>query len=284
MILRCRTLRLDLAERTRLMGIVNVTDDSFSGDGLLATCEDLVQKVDQLRGDGADIIDLGGESARTNRGPISEQEEIDRICPALEKLAVRFPDLPLAANTWRPKVVEAALQAGAHMINDIGGLPDGTNARLTANHGATLAIMHTRGEPKVAHTRVAYPDVIASMLQFFEERTAMARRAGLSTEQILIDPGLDFAKQRADNLRIMRELALFQRFDCAVLLAPSRKTVVGEVLSRPPPERDPGTAALCVLGILGGARVLRVHNVKAMAAAARMTDAILGSQTPPSSV
>jgi dihydropteroate synthase len=170
------------------------------------------------------------------------------------------------------------------MINDIGGLPDDTNARLTANHGATLVIMHTRGEPKVAHTHVGYRDVIASVLQFFEERTAMARRAGLSSEQILLDPGLDFAKQRADNLRLMRELDRLQRFGCAMLLAPSRKTIVGEVLSRPPSERDPGTAALCVLGILGGARVLRVHNVNAMAAVSRMTDAILGSQTPASSV
>jgi dihydropteroate synthase len=278
MILCCRQHRLDLRRKTLLMGIVNITDDSFSDDGLLATGENLIAKVEQLQRDGMDIVDIGGESARTNRGPISEQEEMDRMCPAIRQVASRFPDLPISANTWRSKVVGAALDAGAHIVNDISGLADDGNAALAARHGATLVIMHTQGAPKIAHTHVAYLDVLDHMLAFFQSRLALAENVGLTRDRILLDPGLDFAKQQADNLRVMRELAALGRFGCPVLLAASRKTIVGDVLGVPPPQRDPGTAALAVLGILGGARILRVHNVRAMAAVAGMTDAILGSQ------
>ena len=277
MILRCRTFDLDLARKTHLMGIVNVTDDSFSGDGLLATKENLITKVEQLCRDGMDIVDIGGESARTNRGAISEAEEIDRICPVVESLGSRFPDLPISVNTWRPRVVEAALRTGAHLINDIGGLPDGANARLAAKYGAALVIMHTQGEPKVAHRQVTYADVMEAIVLFFEQKIALVNASGLSEDRILLDPGLGFAKQRADNLRLMRELPALQRLRYPILLASSRKTVIGEVLGRPPYQRDAGTACLCALGIMGGARMLRVHNVKAMRAVAGMTDAILGS-------
>lgn len=266
------------------MGIVNITEDSFCGDGLLATGESLLARVELLLRDGMTIVDLGGESARTNRGPISEREEIDRICPAIQQVAARLPQLPISANTWRPNVVEAALATGAHCINDLGGLPDDTNARLAARYGAALVIMHTQGEPKVSHTHVAYAHVVAEMLAFFEGKITLAEKAGLSRDRLLLDPGLDFAKQREDNLCVLRELSLLARFGCAILLAPSRKTVIGDVLGAPPLERDPATAALCVLGILGGAGILRVHNVRAMAAVAGMADAILHSQSKPAAV
>ena len=275
--LRCRQFTVPLDPKTLLMGIVNITEDSFSGDGLLATDENVVEKVGRLRNDGMDITDVGGETARTNRGPISEQEEINRVCPAIEQLVARFPDLPISVNTWRPKVVDAALQAGAHIVNDIGGLPDDTNARLAARHGASLVIMHTQGEPKVPHTHVKYPDVMADMLAWFEQKISLAMKAGLIHEQILLDPGLDFAKQLDDNLHVIRHLSELKRFSCPLLLAPSRKTVIGDILGVPPAGRDAGTAALCVLGIQGGADVLRVHNVRAMRDVARMTDAILRS-------
>lgn len=277
--LRCRQLSLELGRKTLLMGIVNVTDDSFSGDGLLASGENLLAKVEQLRRDRMDIVDIGGESARTNRSPISEQEEMDRICPAIQEITARFPEMPISSNTWRSKVVEASLAAGAHIINDISGLPTDTNARLAARYGAALVIMHTQGEPKIRHTQVRYRDVMADMLSFFDNRVALAGKAGLTHDRLLLDPGLDFAKQRADNLRILCELGTVQRFRCPILLAPSRKTVIGDVLAVPPEARDPGTAALCVLGILSGVAILRVHNVRAMRAVAGMADAILGSQT-----
>lgn len=266
------------------MGIINITEDSFSGDGILTTGENLLEKVNRLRSDGMDIADIGGETARTNRGPISEQEEIDRVCPAIEQLAALFPDLPISINAWRPNVVEAALQAGAHIVNDIGGLPDDTNACLASRYAASLVIMHTRGEPKVPHTHVSYPDVIADLLAWLEQKVSTAMTAGLVREQILLDPGLDFAKQRDDNLGVMRELSKLKRFSCPILLAPSRKTVIGDILGLPPAERDAGTAALCVLGIHGGADVLRVHNVLAMRDVARMTDAILRSQSAASTI
>jgi dihydropteroate synthase len=284
MILCCRQHRLELGSKTLLMGIVNITEDSFSDDGLLATGENLITKVAQLRRDGMAIVDIGGESARTNRGPISEQEEMDRICPAIQALGSGFPGLPVSANTWRPKVIAAALDAGAQIVNDISGLPDDTNAKLAARHGAALVIMHTQGVPKVAHTHVSYPDVMEHMLTLFDTKITIAERAGLMRDRILLDPGLDFAKQRADNLRVMRELSALRRFGCPILLAPSRKTVIGDVLGVPPRDRDPGTAALAVLGILGGAHVLRVHNVRAVAAVVGMTDAILASPTRAPSV
>jgi dihydropteroate synthase len=209
---------------------------------------------------------------------------MDRLCPAIEQVAERFPDLPISANTWRPKVVEAALAAGAHLINDIGGLPDDAIARLAAKHGAALVIMHTQGAPKVAHTHVTYSDVIADLLRFFEQKIALAERADLARDHILLDPGLDFAKQRADNLRVMRELPVLRRFQLPILLAPSRKTVIGDVLGVPPADRDAGTAALCVLGIVGGAGILRVHNVRALATVAGMTDAIFRSPTSASAL
>lgn len=282
--LRCRELTIELGRKTLLMGIVNITEDSFSGDGILETKQDLLQKVEQLRSAGMDIVDVGGETARTNRAAISETEEIDRVCPVVQQITDRFPGLPISVNAWRPKVIEMALRTGAHIVNDICGLPDDTNARLAANEGAALVIMHTQGQPKVPHTHVRYDDVMAHMHAFFEQKIKLAENVGLSREQILLDPGLDFAKQRDDNLRVMREFATLKRHRCPLLLAASRKTVVGDVLGVAPAERDGGTAALCVLGILGGADVVRVHNVGALADVCRVTDRIFRSQSASASV
>ncbi len=284
-VLRARDREVRFPRRPMVMGILNINDDSFSGDGTLDPALALDRACAMACG-GADILDVGGESARTNRGPVSEQAEMDRVLPFLQGLAARLAPLapadpgqfwpPLVSvNTWRPAVAEAALAAGAEILNDISGLPDACNARIAAQHGAALVIMHSVGTPKVPHTHVHYPDILAELDRFFAGKIALAESAGLSRDAILLDPGIDFAKQRADNLRIYRELDRLHRFARPILLPVSRKTVIGEVLGIPTPaDRDAGTAACIVRGCLAGAAIFRVHNVAMAAQAIRITHAV----------
>jgi dihydropteroate synthase len=258
-----------------VMGIVNLSDDSFSGDG----CSDVNSAWATARvhqSDGAQIIDVGAESARTDREPISEAEEIDRLCTFVARRNAEMHDNAaiLSINTWRPAVARAVLHQGGEMLNDIGGLPTDDNARTCAESGAALVIMHTCGTPKVRHTHVRYEDVMADLDRHFSEKIAIATAAGLPRESIVLDPGIDFAKQQDDNLRIYRELSRLHRFERPILLPVSRKTVVGEVLGLPPPERDAGSLACSVAGILRGAQILRVHNVRATVQAVRILKAV----------
>ena len=262
--------------RPLVMGIVNINDDSFCGDGSLDVEAALDQAAEQLRS-GADVIDAGAESARTNRSAISESEEIRRLLPFMEgfsALVKSMVDAPfdadqvwppvLSINTWRSGVVRGVLPLGGDLINDISGLPDDLNARLCAQHGASLLIMHSVGLPKVAHTHVGYDDIWETLDSFFSDKIAMALAAGLAAEQVILDPGIDFAKQREDNLLIYRYLDRLRRFDRPVLLPVSRKTVVGQVLNLPDPcDRDPGTVACIAAGLRRGAQVFRVHDVRA---------------------
>jgi dihydropteroate synthase len=273
-ILRARGRTVNLRRRPLIMGILNINDDSFSSDGKIDTDWALVRAVEMVA-EGADIIDVGGESARTNREAISMEEELRRVRPFLEgfqrimKTAVRrdedqlFPPL-LSLNTWRPGIIEGSLQAGFDILNDMSALPDATNARLCARIGAALLIMHSRGEPKVRHTHVTYPDVMRELLEFFEEKTALAIDAGIPRESLILDPGIDFAKQADDNLRIFRELSRLTSQGFSVLLPVSRKSVIGQVLGiEKPADRDAGTVACIVAGMLRGASIFRVHNVSA---------------------
>lgn len=181
----------------------------------------------------------------------------------------------LSINTWRPAVARAVLARGGDILNDIGGLPTDENARICAEVGAALLLMHTVGEPKVPHTHVRYDDVVARVEEFFEEKLALAESAGLPREATILDPGIDFAKSRADNLRILRELERLHRFGRPILLPVSRKTVIGEVLGiDDPAARDAGTVACVVQGMLRGAHIVRVHNVRAAVQAVRMIEAV----------
>jgi len=290
MIFQARQHRLTFPRRPLVMGIVNINDDSFCGDGTLDVSAALAQAEAQLR-DGADIIDIGAESARTNRGPITVDEEIRRLLPFLKvwpELLASFSAAPfdteqcwpplLSINTWRNEVIKAVLPYGGDLINDISALPDATNAKLCAEHGAALLIMHSIGQPKVPHTHVGYASIMDTLDAFFEEKLALATSAGLLLDQIILDPGIDFAKQRDDNLTIYRELARLHRFQRPVLLPVSRKTVIGQVLDQPDPlDRDPGTLACIASGITRGAQLFRVHNVKAAAQAVKVQWGITAS-------
>jgi dihydropteroate synthase len=270
--LRIRNTEHDLTGPPLVMGIVNLGADSFSGDGT----PELAAAVDRARqhlADGADIIDVGAESARTNRGAIEPEQEaamllrfIDRW-PELRSHSLRDGREPwLSINTWRPEVVRAVLPAGGDILNDIGALPTDANARICAEYGAALLIMHSIGQPKVPHTHVGYDDVMARLEEFFAEKLALCAAAGLPEEATILDPGIDFAKQRDDNLRIYRELSRLTKFGRPILLPVSRKTVIGDVLGIPnAAERDAGTVACIVQGMERGANIFRVHNVRAAA-------------------
>jgi dihydropteroate synthase len=254
------------------MGIVNVNDDSFSGDGTGEVGAALERARQQVEA-GADILDVGAESARTNRGPVSVEEEISRFrgffarwADVVANCQPRDPEQiwppVVSANTWRPEVVAAVLGMGVELVNDMGGMPTAANAELCARAGASLLIMHSVGEPKVPHVSQRWDDVMASMEVFFTEKIRMAAAAGLAEERLIIDPGIDFAKQRDDNLEIYRDLSRLQQFGRPILLPVSRKTVIGEVLGLADPrERDAGSIACVVAGLRRGASIFRVHEV-----------------------
>jgi dihydropteroate synthase len=238
---------------------------------------------------GADIIDVGGETARTNRSEIPEEEEIARLAPFAERFdevssgwtpvdgAQLFPPL-LSINTWRPRVAQTILDIGGHFLNDIGALPTDENARIAAKRGTALLIMHSIGRPKQKHTHIVYEDVLDALEKFFEEKIDLAMAAGVAREAIVLDPGIDFAKQKPDNLRVYRELDRLKRFERPILLPVSRKTVIGEVLGIDDPlERDAGTIACLVTGTLRGASLFRVHNVQAASQALRVIYPIVGN-------
>ncbi|MDB6174813.1 MAG: Dihydropteroate synthase [Chthoniobacteraceae bacterium] len=260
--------------RPLVMGIVNLSVDSFSGDGL----DDVDAALTKARGlvaNGADIVDLGAESARTNRLAISEEEEAERLCAFISRWNAEAPAALLSINTWRPGVAKSALETGGDILNDISALPTDENARICAGNGAALLIMHSLGEPKVAHTHIGYDNIMARLETFFTEKIAMAEAAGVPRESLIIDPGIDFAKQRDDNLRIYRELGRLRMFERPILLPVSRKTVIGEVLNIPnPAERDAGTVACIVQGMLQGASIFRVHNVRAAVQTLRIITAV----------
>lgn len=277
---------IDFPRRPLVMGIVNVNDDSFSGDGTL----DFAQAIQQARAQaaaGADVIDIGAESARTNRAAIPLAEELRRFHGFLErwdevvegispKDGVQIWPPVLSANTWRPEVVEGVLKMGnVELINDMGALPNDRNARFCADSGAALLIMHSVGEPKVPHFQQQWGDVMGEIERFFQEKIDFALAAGLPSEAVILDPGIDFAKQREDNLTVFRELRRLQKFGRPVLVPVSRKTVIGEVLALPDPaSRDAGTLACISAAMDRGAQLFRVHHVEAAWQAVAVLDQI----------
>ncbi len=266
---------IEFPRRPLVMGIVNVNDDSFSGDGTL----DFDQAITQARGQvaaGADVIDVGAESARTNRPAISVAEELRRFAGFIDRWDEVWDGIKprdevqiwppiLSANTWRPEVVAGVLAQGRiELVNDMGALPTAENAYHCAAHGAALLIMHSVGAPKVPHFQQAWPDVMRAMEQFFLEKLQLAASAGLHPESVILDPGIDFAKQKEDNLTIFRELERLHQFGRPLLVPVSRKTVIGEVLGLPDPiSRDAGTIACLSAAMHRGAHLFRVHNVSA---------------------
>ncbi len=281
-----RDRSISFPRRPLIAGIVNVNDDSFSGDGTLVI-DDAIAIARSHAEAGADILDVGAESARTNRAAVSVEEEVRRfraflgrwddvIKAATPKDAEQVWPPVLSLNTWRPEVVAQVIEdPRVEFINDMGGLPDERNARLCAASGCSLLVMHSVGEPKIPHVHQQWEDVMGSMEAFFEEKLALCDQAGLSRDRVVLDPGIDFAKQRDDNLTVYRFLDRLQRFDRPLLVPVSRKTVIGEVLGlTDPTERDAGTVACLAASMSRGAQIFRVHHVSAAWQAMKMLWAV----------
>jgi dihydropteroate synthase len=261
-ILRLRDRRLEIGDRPLLMGIVNATPDSFSDAGELPDLEARVARGAALLAAGADMLDVGGESARGDRPPVPADEEAERVTAVIERLAAL--GATVSVDTHKPAVAEAAIAAGAVLVNDVSGLRDAELAGVCARTGAGLVIMHTRAAPKdtLLHPD-AYGDVVADAAAFLRERMELARGRGVDDEQIVLDPGPDFAKTPAQTVAVLRHLDVVRALGRPVLLAVSRKDFVGAITGRPPRERAAGTLAALGEGVDAGARILRVHDIAA---------------------
>ena len=261
-----------------LMGILNATPDSFFDKGRYFGLDTTLRRGLELVAEGADIIEVGGQSARPGE-LISVDEEIARIVPVIERLRGET-DRPMAVDTFRVEVAAAAVAAGVTIINDIGGLPTPEMAELAARTGAYLVIMHIKGQPKVRQLNPQYNDVVGEMLDYMRERTQRALDAGVPRTRIIIDPGLGFAKAPQHDLQVMNRLADLRALGFTMLLATSRKNYIGDVLNLSVEDLLEGTIAANCWGVTHGADILRVHDLRAVARAVRLTEAFLEPLTP----
>jgi len=267
-------LDLELGSHVLLMGVLNITPDSFSDGGRFLKTDDAIRRAEALAEEGADLIDVGGESSRPGSDPVPVEEEIRRVVPVIEQLANRLP-IPISIDTYKADVARRAVAAGARIINDISALRfDPEMARLAAREGVPVVLMHMQGTPKDMQAHPVYTDVIREITEFFEARIRFAEQAGIARERIVLDPGIGFGKTTDHNLEILARLDEFRSAGRPLLIGPSRKSFIGRVLGLPVEERLEGTAAAAAVGILNGASILRVHDVRAMGRVARMVEAI----------
>lgn len=275
--------------KTYVMGILNATPDSFSGDGLLNAGRDgalarIVAQAQDFVAHGADILDIGGESTRPGSTPVTEAEELARVVPAIRAVRAAV-GVPLSVDTYRAAVAEAALAAGANWVNDVWGLRlDPAMAPLVAAAGCPVVLMHNRSKPKdVAqeaqlggrYVGVVYEELLADVRRELTESVSLAHAAGIGDEQIILDPGIGFGKTVEQNLELLDRVGELRELGYPLLVGPSRKSFIGYTLDAPPDERVAGTAATVAVAIARGADIIRVHDVAVMAQVARMTDAIV---------
>lgn len=272
----CGNRTFDFNHRTYIMGIVNVTPDSFSDGGAFYDPDRAIAHGMELAADGADIIDIGAESTRPGAEPVSEAEELRRLLPVVTEL-VRRVDVPISVDTYKSGVAAAALEAGAAMINDISGLRfDPELKAIAARHQVPVVIMHIKGEPRNMQQNPHYDDLIGEIVQYLDESIQLSAAAGIDRSKIIIDPGIGFGKRLEDNYEILRRLSEFKHLGCPILVGPSRKSFIGKVLDLPPQERLEGTLAAVTAAILQGADIVRVHDVKQVRRACRIADILAG--------
>ena len=272
------------------MGILNVTPDSFSGDGILALSRagEVEAAVQQARGflsHGADILDVGGESTRPGSQPVGADEEVERVIPVIHAIKEEFPNALISIDTYKASVAQAAFKAGAHMLNDVWALRgDPELASVAAAQGVPVILMHNRSNPASVEVREqlgnaylgsTYENLIEDVKRELLISVDLALKAGIAESQIILDPGIGFGKTREHNLELINRLNEIRRLGLPVLLGPSRKSFIGFTLDLPPDQRVEGTAATVAVGITRGADIVRVHDVKEMVRVAKMTDAIV---------
>jgi dihydropteroate synthase len=276
---RCGNTEFRWGERTYVMGIINVSPDSFSGDGIIDR-EVALAQAHRFVSEGADILDVGGESTRPGSSPISAGEEIGRVVPVIERLAAEIT-VPLSVDTYKSEVAQEALKAGATMINDQWGLKkDSRLAELAAEWGAPIILMSNQRDKGgydagIQRDTAYYDDLMAEVNSSLKKSIEQALQLGVSREQIIVDPGIGFGKTWRQELEIIRRLDELQELDRPILIGPSRKSFIGRVLDLPADERLEGTTAAIAIGIAKGADIVRVHDVKQMVRVCRVSDAIV---------
>jgi dihydropteroate synthase len=292
-------MTFEWGQRTYVMGIINATPDSFSGDGVAEAADDwlpgdvVIRAVEQARrflADGADILDVGGESTRPGSVPVSAEAELARVVPVVRALRKALPEATISVDTYRAAVAEAALDSGADWINDVWGLRmDPDMATLAAARGCPVVIMHNRSRPKdVAQEQrlggryvgIRYTELMTDIARELTEQMAIAFAAGVREEQVILDPGIGFGKTVEQNVELLDRLGELKALGRPLLIGPSRKSFIGYTLDLPPDDRVEGTAATVAIGIDRGADIVRVHDVRAIARVARMTDRIVRRASP----
>ena len=295
-VVRCGRFSLNLGKRTHIMGVINLTPDSFSGDGLYKIrdprttslrgrqrskkkiVDEAIRVAEQMVRDGADIIDVGGESTRPGAKPVAAREEMVRVLPVLKELT-RRGKIPISIDTSKCEVARRALDLGASIVNDIRGLrADPALAKLVARYDVGVVIMHIKGRPGTMQRNPAYRSLISEIIASLRGSIEIARRCGIDDEKIIVDPGIGFGKTTEHNLEILRRLSEFKSLGCPIMVGTSRKSLIGNVLGLPVDQRGWGTAATIALAIANGAHIVRVHDVKEMTQVARMADAIVKNQ------
>jgi dihydropteroate synthase len=279
---------LELGSRPWLMGVVNASPDSFSDGGRYRDLDERVALARELTAAGADILDVGGESATTGRPPVAVEEEIERVVPLIERIAADLHARPLeparpvvSVDTYKPPVARAAIAAGARIVNDVSGLRDPVLAKVCAQTGAALVVMHTRAAPRQRlQDPDLYDDVIDDVLGFLRERIAVARAAGVRREQLIVDPGPDFTKTPAQTIALLAGVDRLHELELPLLMAISRKDFVGALTDRPPRERLAGTLAALAHGVDAGAHIFRVHDVASAADFLKVRAALTGQLAP----
>lgn len=266
----------DLYSRTYIMGIINVTPDSFSDGGKFVNSDHAVESALTMVEQGADFIDIGGESTRPGSERIPAHEEMKRVIPVIEKL-VKYSDVPISVDTYKSEVADESLKTGAKIVNDISGLHfDENMAEVIARHGASVVIMHIRGTPKTMQNNIIYNNLLGEIFSYLKEGIKKAVNKGIN--QIIIDPGIGFGKNLDHNLEIFYRLKEFHELGYPLLVGPSKKTFIGKILNLPVNERMEGTAAAVSVSIMNGANIIRVHDVREMKRVASIVDAILKVQ------
>jgi len=277
--LRCGERKLEIGNTPLMMGILNVTPDSFSDGGEFMEASSAVERGLQMEAEGADIIDVGGESTRPDSKAIAAEEQIRRVCPVIWALS-RQTEAPISIDTTSSEVAAAALEAGASLINDISALRfDGSMAGLAAREKIPVILMHMQGTPRDMQNYPTYDDVVREVKEFLLERIEYALSAGIEREQIIVDPGIGFGKSLGHNLSLLKQISVLHELGTPVLVGPSRKSFIGKVLDiSSPSEREYGTAAAVAACVAAGVQILRVHEVKAMRESAYLAAAIRSAE------
>lgn len=274
-LLRIGDHQLALGRRTLVMGIINVTPDSFSGDGLADAPQQALRQARRFADEGADLLDVGGQSTRPGSEEVSADVETGRVVPIIKRIAEEL-DLPISIDTDKVEVAETALNAGAGMINDVRALRGEGMVELAASRGVPVCLMHMLGSPRTMQESPEYDDLMADIYRFLTNRVEACVAGGIARDAVIVDPGIGFGKTVNGNLTLLRRLREFRSLGCPVLIGTSRKSTIGKVLDLPAGDRVEGTAATCACAILNGADIIRVHDVREMVRVARMTDAIVG--------